>query len=61
MPGMEYAEQIMDFRREVMEAGDESAFAGCSWLEDFDNAPAWLDFLKQERNPQTAAGVPADT
>ncbi|MBE6930099.1 MAG: GNAT family N-acetyltransferase [Ruminococcaceae bacterium] len=60
-PSMAYARQIEEFRREVMAAQDASAFAGCSWLEEYDTAEAWLAFLARERDPATRTHTPADT
>ena len=60
-PNLDFAGQIMDFRRELLEADDDSAFAGCSWLEDYEDVSSWLAFLERERNPQTSRGVSSDT
>lgn len=41
-PTMEYADDIMLFRKEMMEANDKDSFAGCGSLEKCQTAEEWL-------------------
>jgi len=58
-PTAEYSDAILDFRCEVMDAHDTNAFAGCSWLEDFETAEGW--FCKLDELSRGIGGVPSDT
>ena len=61
-PSMQYAQEISSFRKEVLAAGDEDGFAGCSWLEDYESVQEWLDFLEMlEHHPEQSGHVPSST
>lgn len=47
VPDETYAEEIMAFREEVLQAGDKDAFAGCTCLEECETADEWLSLLKE--------------
>ena len=51
-PTMEYADDIMLFRKEIMEANDKDSFAGCGSLEKCQTAEEWLQRIDahQRRN-----------
>ncbi|MGN1346598.1 MAG: GNAT family N-acetyltransferase [Eubacteriales bacterium] len=61
-PSADYADAILDFKRELASAGDADAFAGCSFLEDCATVAEWLVLLKQRESPDTcpAGTVPSD-
>ena len=48
-PTVAFADDIMAFRRELIEAADADAFAGCCGLEKCQTAEEWLDFLRVTR------------
>lgn len=50
-PSAEYADQVMQFRAELIAANDADSFAGCSNLENYDDYSAWLALLEQRENP----------
>ena len=50
-PSMNYAEQVMQFKSELIAANDADSFAGCSFLEDYDDYSAWLERLARQENP----------
>lgn len=52
-PTMEYAEDIMQFRQEIIDAKDPDAFAGCGNLEDCATAQQWIDTSSLMENPET--------
>lgn len=60
-PAMEYAEAIMDFRRELLDAGD--SFDGCSRLEHYARVEDWLEHLREFASEETCpkGKVPSDT
>lgn len=63
-PSLEYAEDIMCFRKEIMEADDgEDAFAGCGRLRTVTTAEEWIDILKEYEYSEKCAKdkVPSDT
>lgn len=51
-PTMEYAEQVMQFKAEIIAVNDSDSFAGCSNLQDFENYAGWLDLLARRENPE---------
>lgn len=61
-PAMEYAEDIMSFRKEIEHAQDEDCFAGCSSLEKYDTVEEWISHTEKYSNPATcpADKVPSD-
>ena len=52
-PTMKYDNDIMQFRQEINEAHDHSAFAGCGSLEQSSTTEEWLHILNQMENPDT--------
>ena len=52
-PTMEYAEQIMEFREEILVAKDGDAFAGCSNLQECVTAEKWIDEVTAMEKPET--------
>ena len=50
-PTMDYAEEIMDFRQEMLDAGD--SFAGCGSLERCSSASEWIEMLEAMGNEET--------
>ena len=61
-PTMEYADQIMQMKQELLEAKDNDAFAGCCWLEDYQSIEEWITHLNSRENPETCpeGGVPSN-
>ncbi len=60
-PTIDYADQIMDFRREFLEA--DSAMAGVGGLRRCESAEEWLELVARSRNRETCpeGNVPAGT
>ena len=50
-PSIEYADQVMQLRKELIAANDADSFAGCSSLENYDDYAAWLDLRARLENP----------
>ena len=44
-PTAAYASQVMQLRTELLAANDADSFAGCSFLEEYDDYAAWLERL----------------
>jgi len=40
-PAPEHIEELQKFRQELLEAGDEDSFAGCSRLEHYEDVREW--------------------
>ena len=62
-PTIEYADDIMEFRRELLNANDVDSFAGCGALEDCLSAKQWIDCIKEMEDESTCpvGNVPAST
>lgn len=62
-PSIEYAEDIMKFRQEILEANDADSFAGCGVLKKCASAEEWLKVLKDAENEETCykGFVPSST
>lgn len=60
-PSMEYAQDIMRFQKEVMEADDADSFAGCSSLENCETTDEWLDILNDRENTVVPGKVPSSS
>lgn len=62
-PSMEYAEEIMRFREEILLADDEDAFAGCGNLRTYPTTEQWLETLAELKTEQNCPEgmVPSDT
>jgi predicted acetyltransferase/protein tyrosine/serine phosphatase len=52
-PTIEYADDIMQFRQEIIEANDPDAFAGCGNLEECKAAQEWIDWITVMENQET--------
>ena len=61
-PTIEYALDIMQFRREILEANDADSFAGCGDLRECETAEEWIQILVATENPETCLkGVTSNT
>lgn len=62
-PTMEYAEDIMKLRQEIIEANDADSFAGCGDLEECETAQDWLEKLEARKSEFTIpkGSVSSDT
>ena len=49
-PSLEYDEDIMQFRRELIEADDSDTFAGCGSLKTCSTTEEWLSLLAKMEN-----------
>lgn len=58
-PTIEYADDIMRFRKEIMDSDDQDKFAGCGSLEDCETAQEWIDSIVRCREGKTDK-VPSD-
>jgi len=52
-PTIEYADDIMMFRQEILDANDPDAFAGCGNLEECKTAQEWIDWITVRESPET--------
>ncbi len=52
-PTIEYADDIMQLRQEIIDANDPDAFAGCGNLEECKTAQEWIDWITVMENPET--------
>ena len=50
-PSIEYAEDIMKFRQEILDAGDD--FSGCGPLKGCMSADEWIKIIDQRENEET--------
>jgi predicted acetyltransferase len=50
-PTMDYADEIMGFRQEMMDAGD--SFAGCGGLRNCASVREWLETLREYEDAAT--------
>lgn len=62
-PTMEYAEDIMQLRQELLDANDADAFAGCGSLRNCETAEEWLAVLEKAKSAETCprGSVPSNT
>lgn len=62
-PSIEYDEEIMQFRKELLDINDRDGFAGCGKLRHCPTTEAWLKELAMYENVETcpAGSVPSDT
>lgn len=62
IPTIEYADDIEEFRREILEADDKDAFAGCFGLGECESVADWIKDVDQWRDAETCPQdhVPAD-
>ncbi|MGC4019779.1 MAG: GNAT family N-acetyltransferase [Muricomes sp.] len=62
-PSLEYGEDIMQFRKEIIEAEDSDSFAGCGSLKQCSKIEEWLRILAEMENISTcpAGGVTSNT
>lgn len=63
VPSMAYEEEILAFRREMLEAKDADSFAGCSCLERYEAVEDWLCHLEEYARAASCPNgkVPSDT
>ncbi len=61
-PGMEYADDIWDFRAEVLEFDEdnEDIFAGCLSLDTSESAEEWIKICSLRKSPETCKSVGTD-
>ena len=52
-PTLEYAEDILNFRREILAATDADSFAGCCNLEDCQTAEEWIETAQNLEKEET--------
>lgn len=52
-PTIEYADDILQFRQEILEANDADSFAGCGDLRTCEIAEEWIQILATAENPKT--------
>ena len=52
-PTIEYAEDIWQFRQEIMDSSDNDKFAGCGPLEESQNALEWIETVKTRSSVDT--------
>lgn len=52
-PTMEYAQEILQFRQELLEAGDTDCFAGCCHLEACHTAEDWIRSVRMLEGEET--------
>lgn len=52
-PSMEYGEDIMQFRNEMIEANDNDSFAGCGSLSRCEKMEEWLQILTEYESLDT--------
>lgn len=59
-PELEYAEDILRFRREIFDANDRDAFAGCSGLEKADTVAGVRKWIKSVKAMEKEETCPKD-
>ena len=52
-PTIEYADDIMQLKQEIIDANDPDAFAGCGNLEECKTAQEWIDRITLMEHPET--------
>lgn len=52
-PSIEYGEDIMQFRKEIIDANDSDSFAGCGSLRQCSTIEEWLNILSVRENVNT--------
>ncbi|WMJ89368.1 GNAT family N-acetyltransferase [Anaerocolumna sp. MB42-C2] len=52
-PSIEYGDDIMQFRKEILEANDKDSFAGCGSLRQCSTIEEWLNILAEKENIET--------
>ncbi len=62
VPTMEYADDILAFRQEILDLNPNVIFHGCNELGEYTCVQAWLDYLKCLEKAETCPNgfVPAD-
>ncbi len=58
-PAREHIGQLREFQREIREAGDEDAFAGCSGLECYEDIGEWLQYVYRQEEGAEQGKVPS--
>lgn len=61
-PTIQYGDDIMSFRDELISAGEEDGFDGCGGLQNYTTAEEWLKYLAIMENEETCPDgrVPSD-
>ena len=57
-PSMEYKEQVMSYKEEMLQNGD--SFDGCAGLENVSSFDEWIDFEGRLRKKYGAGYVPSE-
>ena len=57
-PSLEYAEQVMKFRAEML--ANHDSLDGCAGLEDVDSFEEWLDFENRLKRKYSSGYVPSE-
>ena len=52
-PTMEYADEILKFRQEILESNDRDSFAGCGNLKEFLSASEWINYINMMESEET--------
>ena len=62
-PSIEYGEDIMRLRQEIIDANDHDSFAGCGSLSKCETIEEWLSILAERENADTCpeGSVPSNT
>ena len=58
-PAPEHIQQLQAFQRELREAGDADAFAGCSRLEYYEDIGEWLQHIYRQEEVAEPGKVPS--
>ncbi len=58
-PAPQYARELADFRRELLEAGDADSFAGCSRLEQYEDMEEWMEMVWRQEQEAEPGKVPS--
>lgn len=58
-PAPQYARELADFRRELLEAGDADSFAGCSRLEQYEDMKEWMEMVWRQEQEAEPGKVPS--
>ncbi len=53
-PTKRYTRDIEEFRREILEANDKDAFAGCFGLEKCESVADWIEDVDKWRSAETS-------
>ncbi|MFG6358781.1 MAG: GNAT family N-acetyltransferase [Acetatifactor sp.] len=59
-PAAEHVGQLRELQRELREAGDADAFAGCSRLEYYEDIAEWIQFVCRQEKEAEPGKVPSN-